>query len=174
MYFESANGTSRIAREANNYFGIKCGMGRDKKGKPLCRHSPRCREFPDETKHELFRVYHSKRDSYEDHKEFLMRPRYAWIWEKYPNPDAFYTISWDQIPEEYRAYDYPTWVASNKKIKRTKRVWLDMQQTKYLKFGHEITVKGDIAHFISLSAVGYGSDRRYAPKLINTYKNLKK
>ncbi|UCH15549.1 MAG: glucosaminidase domain-containing protein [Bacteroidales bacterium] len=64
---ESGNGNSRLARKANNHFGIKC---HDWKGKKI-RHD-------DDHNNECFRKYKSAYDSYKDHSEFLTtKNRYA-------------------------------------------------------------------------------------------------
>ncbi len=65
---ESGAGTSLLAREAKNHFGIKCHAGWQ--GDTY--------HFDDDQKNECFRKYASVRDSYIDHSEFLRnRPRYA-------------------------------------------------------------------------------------------------
>jgi len=64
---ESGNGNSYLAREANNHFGIKCGGVW--KGKSVTR--------PDDRINDCFRVYDSPQQSFRDHSEFLLRPRYA-------------------------------------------------------------------------------------------------
>ena len=63
---ESAAGTSYLAKEANNHFGIKCS---DWTG---------ARAYKDaEVRNECFRKYSSIAESYEDHSKFLTeRPRY--------------------------------------------------------------------------------------------------
>lgn len=63
---ETNNGNSDLAIKANNHFGIKCqnswtGMKYIK---------------DDDTKNECFRVYANAEESYRDHSEFLLRPRY--------------------------------------------------------------------------------------------------
>lgn len=64
---ESANGNSRLAKEGNNHFGIKCKKGW--KGMTM--------KHDDDEKDECFRVYASAEDSYRDHSEFLDKsPRY--------------------------------------------------------------------------------------------------
>lgn len=64
---ESGNGNSRLAKKANNHFGIKC---HDWKGKKI-RHD-------DDHNNECFRKYKSAYESYKDHSEFLTsKPRYA-------------------------------------------------------------------------------------------------
>jgi hypothetical protein len=68
---ESGNGNSRLAREGNNHFGIKCHS--DWSGKTI-------RE-DDETRAECFRKYPSARESFDDHSVFLKRKRYAPLFE---------------------------------------------------------------------------------------------
>jgi LysM repeat protein len=63
---ESGDGNSRLAREGNNHFGIKCHN--DWTGKRIYE--------DDETKGECFRQYKSANESYEDHSLFLKRKRY--------------------------------------------------------------------------------------------------
>jgi len=64
---ESGDGNSRLARKANNHFGIKC---HDWKGRKI-RHD-------DDHNNECFRKYKSVYDSYRDHSEFLTsKQRYA-------------------------------------------------------------------------------------------------
>ncbi len=63
---ESGDGNSRLAKEGNNHFGIKCHN--DWKGKTI--------HEDDETAGECFRKYNNARDSYEDHSAFLQRKRY--------------------------------------------------------------------------------------------------
>ena len=64
---ESDNGNSKLARKANNHFGIKCHS--DWKGKTMHK--------TDDKRHECFRKYNSVKDSYEDHSDFLKKPRYS-------------------------------------------------------------------------------------------------
>ena len=63
---ESAAGQSRLAQEANNHFGIKCG---NEWGGKTIKHDA-------ETGKECFRKYKDVEDSYEDHSKFLKRKRY--------------------------------------------------------------------------------------------------
>lgn len=58
---ESQNGNSRLAREANNHFGIKCKTGWT--GKTIIAN--------DDTEGECFRAYESALESYKDHSNFL-------------------------------------------------------------------------------------------------------
>jgi len=83
---ESGNGNSELAYKSNNHFGIKCHS--DWQGE---------RVFHDDDENdECFRKYNKVRDSYDDHSEFLLRPRYA---------DLF----------EYSITDYKAWAKGLKK-----------------------------------------------------------
>lgn len=64
---ESAAGTSDLAREANNHFGIKCHSTWE--GKSFYK--------DDDAKNECFRSYTSVEQSYDDHSAFLKRERYT-------------------------------------------------------------------------------------------------
>ncbi|KAA6320794.1 hypothetical protein EZS27_029477, partial [termite gut metagenome] len=69
---ESGAGQSILARKHHNHFGIKCGG--NWKGR-TARHDD---DLPDE----CFRVYHSPKESYEDHSLFLRgRDRYALLFQ---------------------------------------------------------------------------------------------
>ena len=70
MYIESSGGTSRLAKEGNNYFGIKCPPGWISSGKPYSLHS-------DDKPNEKFCNYASVSDSLTHHSQFLMGKRYA-------------------------------------------------------------------------------------------------
>ena len=70
MYIESAGGKSKLAREGNNYFGIKCPPGWVASGKPYSLHN-------DDKPNERFCNYPSVSDSMTHHSQFLMQPRYA-------------------------------------------------------------------------------------------------
>jgi hypothetical protein len=68
---ESNNGNSRLARVANNHFGIKC---HEWDGKKIYH--------DDDRRNECFRVYASAYESYLDHSMFLStRNRYAFLFE---------------------------------------------------------------------------------------------
>ncbi len=72
---ESGNGNSRLAREGNNHFGIKCGGSWDG---PSLRHD-------DDAPQECFRSYDSVEDSYIDHSLFLSeRERYKGLFSLDP------------------------------------------------------------------------------------------
>ncbi len=69
---ETGSGSSSLAKEANNHFGIKCKE--EWKGKKYYHN--------DDLPNECFRVYENARSSYADHSEFLMtRPWYAPLWQ---------------------------------------------------------------------------------------------
>jgi len=63
---ESASGTSKLAVEANNHFGIKCHTNWT--GEKVYQ--------DDDAQGECFRKYKSVDESYEDHSLFLKKPRY--------------------------------------------------------------------------------------------------
>ncbi len=66
--FESGSGTSNLALQSNNHFGIKCHD--EWLGDTITMH--------DDTLNECFRKYFNVEESYRDHSRFLvMRPRYA-------------------------------------------------------------------------------------------------
>ena len=67
---ESGAGKSRLAREGNNHFGIKCHS--DWKGGKVYH--------DDDLKNECFRKYKTVRESYEDHSFFLNKPRYRFLY----------------------------------------------------------------------------------------------
>ena len=69
---ESGNGTSRLATEGNNHFGIKCHN--DWNGKTM-RHD-------DDAPKECFRVYKTPEESFRDHSIFLKNnTRYAALFD---------------------------------------------------------------------------------------------
>jgi hypothetical protein len=69
---ESGDGNSRLARDANNHFGIKCHEDWD--GKKIFE--------DDDAKNECFRKYKSVEDSYRDHSDYLKaKTRYAFLFE---------------------------------------------------------------------------------------------
>ena len=68
---ESGAGTSTLALATNNHFGIKKGANWDG---PVYEH-------PDDSKHDLFRVYDNVAQSYEDHSAILLKPRYRQLFD---------------------------------------------------------------------------------------------
>ncbi len=67
---ESAAGNSPLAQKSNNHFGIKCHEWEGEKV-----------YHDDDIKNDCFRKYAKPEDSYEDHSQFLKRPRYAALYE---------------------------------------------------------------------------------------------
>lgn len=108
---ESANGTSTLARQANNHFGIKC---RGWSG-PAFRHD-------DDLKDECFRSYDNAAESFSDHSDFLRyNDRYASLFDLDPTDykgwarglkkagyatDPAYAEKLIKIIEDYRLYEY--------------------------------------------------------------------
>ncbi|WP_353182208.1 glucosaminidase domain-containing protein [Parapedobacter lycopersici] len=68
---ESGNGNSMLAREAHNHFGIKC----------TSEWSGRKAYKDDDRRNDCFRVYERAEDSFRDHSQFLLRSRYASLFE---------------------------------------------------------------------------------------------
>jgi len=69
---ESGAGLSRLAKEGNNHFGIKCHVGWE--GKKMYH--------DDDAKGECFRVYDSPEESFRDHSDFLRyRDRYKFLFD---------------------------------------------------------------------------------------------
>ena len=73
MAYESAWGTSKLARQGNNYFGIKCPPGWVASGKTYSLHN-------DDKPNEKFCNYASVEESMEHHSRFLMGERYRRCW----------------------------------------------------------------------------------------------
>ena len=71
---ESRSGNSILATQGNNHFGIKCTP--DWTGGKVFH--------DDDKKNDCFRKYRSADQSFEDHSKFLMRPRYARLFELKP------------------------------------------------------------------------------------------
>ena len=71
---ESGAGTSRLAVEGNNHFGIKCGPMWE--GKSM--------KADDDKPDECFRVYDTAEESFRDHSDFLRyQDRYAFLFDLY-------------------------------------------------------------------------------------------
>ena len=66
---ESRAGTSDLAFNTHNHFGIKCNS--DWTGP--------CKTHADDTPNDQFRIYKSVEESYEDHSRFLQKPRYSML-----------------------------------------------------------------------------------------------
>jgi len=84
---ESGSGNSRLAKQANNHFGIKCH--KEWTGKTFT--------MDDDAKNECFRKYKHASDSYRDHSLFLTkRGRYSFLFD-------------------YKITDYKSWAKGLKK-----------------------------------------------------------
>lgn len=118
---ESAAGQSRLAQEANNHFGIKCG---NEWGGKTIKHDA-------ETGKECFRKYKDVEDSYEDHSKFLKRKRYESLFKlkstDYKNwakglrrcgyaTDPKYPEKLISLIERYELYRYDSEKGKQKKI----------------------------------------------------------
>jgi len=69
---ESADGNSRLARNGNNHFGIKCHT--DWKGKKIFK--------DDDSRNECFRKYSSVDESFRDHSDYLRsKSRYSFLFD---------------------------------------------------------------------------------------------
>lgn len=71
---ESAAGRSRLAKEGNNHFGIKCHN--DWQGATMLR--------DDDAPNECFRVYEDVTESFRDHSLFLKKKRYQSLFDLEP------------------------------------------------------------------------------------------
>lgn len=71
---ESGAGTSFLAKNANNHFGIKVGVGWN--GPYVVR--------DDDRRGEHFRKYKNVEESYEDHSQFLLKDRYKRLFDLNP------------------------------------------------------------------------------------------
>ncbi|MFC6103250.1 glucosaminidase domain-containing protein [Olivibacter domesticus] len=130
---ESANGNSTLAREANNHFGIKCTS--DWRGDSFYKDDDRIDD--------CFRVYDSPEDSFRDHSEFLLRKRYATLfeldkddyagWAKglkkagYATNPRYAELLIDLI-ERYGLYDYDHGEKTPEKINREERVFTEIAE----------------------------------------------
>jgi flagellum-specific peptidoglycan hydrolase FlgJ len=65
---ESNVGSSKLALENNNHFGIKCFSRTCRKG--------HCSNFTDDSHKDFFRIFGNVADSYHSHSQLLKQPRY--------------------------------------------------------------------------------------------------
>ena len=111
---ESGAGKSTLTQKSNNHFGIKAHSN----------WTGRTTTHMDNGRICEFRVYNSARDSYEDHSQFLMRPRYAALFELSSTDykgwarglkkagyaeDPAYPQKLINLIERYRLYEYDTY-----------------------------------------------------------------
>lgn len=124
---ESNNGNSKLAKKANNHFGIKCHS--DWKG-PSVRHD-------DDKRKECFRKYSSANESFRDHSDFLVEgSRYAFLFNYKPTDyvswakglkkagyatDRKYAERLINIIEKYELYQYDSGRRNDKKEKRKQK-----------------------------------------------------
>ena len=95
--FESGAGKSELAVNANNHFGIKKGGGWNG---PVYTHA-------DDRPDDLFRIYSSAMQSYEDHSKILLRPRYQRLF----NLDILDYKSWAKGLKECGYATSPTYAS---------------------------------------------------------------
>ena len=150
---ESGAGRSRLAREGNNHFGIKCHGWT---GKTI-------REDDDE-RNECFRAYRTVEDSYEDHSRFLKGgKRYAFLFELKMTDykgwakglkkagyatDRSYANRLITIIEDYELYKYDNKGMSKREARRwqkllKKKPWLANPHQTYLANGLVYVVARD-------------------------------
>lgn len=124
---ESGNGNSMLARQANNHFGIKCASGWT--GKRVLK--------DDDDIDDCFRVYGHPEESYRDHSEFLLRKRYAPLFELDKNDyrgwarglkkagyatNPRYAELLISLIERYQLYQYDSPESRTEKIRREEKV----------------------------------------------------
>ena len=125
---ESGDGNSELAKKSNNHFGIKCHS--DWKGERVYH--------DDDKKNECFRKYNKVRNSYDDHSEFLLRPRYAFLFE-------------------YSLTDYKSWAKGLKKAGYAtnpyyaKHLIKIIEENELHKLDDEVEVKSDKLIFSGFS-----------------------
>jgi flagellum-specific peptidoglycan hydrolase FlgJ len=66
---ESASGNSRLARQINNHFGIKCHSRNCKKG--------HCKNYTDDSHKDFFMSFKTAEDSYRAHSAVVLKERYT-------------------------------------------------------------------------------------------------
>ena len=155
---ESGDGNSRLAREGNNHFGIKChnNWAGDKM------------YHDDDEKGECFRVYKDAKQSFEDHSDFLRyRSRYASLFDLDPkdykgwahglkkagyatNPK--YAEHLINIIEEYELYKYdselaPSQVASE--VPRPSEVKLVDIDKFVVRLGREVYKRNGVDYVVA-------------------------
>jgi LysM repeat protein len=133
---ESGAGKSGLTRKSNNHFGIKCHS--DWKGEKVYQ--------ADDGPNDCFRKYRRVEDSYEDHSQFLLKARYARLfdldtknytaWAKglqlcgYAT-DKAYANKLIKVIEDYQLYRYDVTVkGKSKKVPDVK-----LRRTPYMDHG---------------------------------------
>lgn len=108
---ESGAGKSTLTRKSNNHFGIKAHNNWNGATTSSMDNGKMCK----------FRVYANARESYEDHSQFLMKPRYSSLFKLKPTDykgwarglkragyaeDPAYPQKLINLIERYRLYEY--------------------------------------------------------------------
>lgn len=127
---ESGNGNSRLAQEANNHFGIKCASWT---GKRVYK--------DDDAIDDCFRSYSRVEESFRDHSQFLLRKRYAGLFELDKNDyvgwaKGLKTAGYATNPryadllinliERYQLYQYDSSETRVEKHKREEKVFTEI------------------------------------------------
>ena len=127
---ESGNGNSRLAREANNHFGIKCASWT---GKRVYK--------DDDAIDDCFRSYSRVEESFRDHSQFLLRKRYAALFELDKNDyigwakglkaagyatNPRYAELLINLIERYQLYQYDSSETRVEKHKREEKVFTEI------------------------------------------------
>ena len=142
---ESGSGNGRLAKEANNHFGIKCHGW---KGSKIYH--------DDDRSQECFRKYKAASTSYKDHSDFLTgRKRYASLFKLKPNDykgwarglraagyatDRKYPQKLISLIERYELYKYDKQVLGNTKRKNKNKATESISHT---------VIKGDTLYSLS-------------------------
>lgn len=132
---ESGNGNSALARQANNHFGIKCTP--EWPGKKTYQ--------DDDRRDDCFRVYNRPEDSFKDHSQFLLRKRYAALfeldkddykgWAKGLKSAGYatnprYADMLVELIERYQLYQYDRPESRTEKVKREEVVQTEIVENK--------------------------------------------
>lgn len=157
---ESGNGQSKLARQGNNHFGIKCHS--DWKGKTM--------RIDDDAPKECFRVYKNADESYRDHSKFLKNgSRYAFLfdlkitdykgWAKGLKKAGYATLPTYapmliNLIETYNLQQYDEMVVKGK-YKRNKKKDDKPAEVKPVKLKHPVPVLADC------KVVGMTDDHHY-------------
>ena len=148
---ESGAGKSRLARQSNNHFGIKCHGWKGRKV-----------YHDDDAKDECFRAYRKVEDSYEDHSEFLTKgARYAFLfklkvtdykgWAKglkkagYAT-DPSYANRLISIIEDYELYKYDREGMSKRETRKWERL---IEKEPWLVNPHQVYIANGLAYVVA-------------------------
>ena len=149
---ESGAGMSRLARQSNNHFGIKCHNGW--RG-PSVRHD-------DDAPKECFRAYNTVRESYEDHSLFLKRgPRYASLFQLKSTDyrgwarglkkagyatDPSYANRLITIIEDYELYKYDQQGLGKRDARRWEK---ELKKKPWLANPHQVRIANGLAYVVA-------------------------